>query len=744
MQPVETEAPADDAAARRLRVALTEITGKLQGEAERRASARKTIEDRWIDDLRRYHGIPDEETAAELAKTENRNKSKLNINIVRPKCREMAARLGDMLFASDETCWGLEPSPNPTLTIEAEQAAQKARAARQKASEAIATEKGAGAEQPSPPTTTLIRRANDLAYDAGLVQAQIEEARSRARAMEQEIADQLAEARFETEGRRNIEMGVIIGCGVLKAPALGVVDARRWRPDPKRPGDLALVDEGEEKPAAVWVDPWGFYPDPTVRCIEDSEGVFTRELFTPSKLRRMGLSEGWDKDALREILREGPKDVAPTFLSQLRSIREETSQDPALFHVWCYSGPLSSEDAKTLAYALGQDGMVADIGEPDPLTETNVVIWWCQGRPLKITDYPLDSGKPLYRVYCLQKDPSSLFGYGLSWLLRDEQSAIAAAWRMLMDNAAVSAPGPMVVVDKSAVEPADGLWEVRGGKVWFRTKDSYGATNPPFAAFPIPTNQQELAAIIEMVTQHVDRVTSMPRELSGEPGKLPRQTATGAALLMSSGNVIYRDAVKTWDDDVMVPVIQNMRDWNMQHSKKGWIKGDMDAVAKGSSVLLTREVQGQTLMAMALNLAPHPLFGAMHRDGGTPLLREIYRVNGLRPDQYLLTDDELAEQAENAPVDPAAEAASEEIAVKRERIEADVAIAQLDHAARMETAKLAHEAQMMTLAEKLNLTMEQLRAQLQMDREDRDSKERIVAVEIAEKRRSGDSAGGYV
>jgi hypothetical protein len=743
MQPVETEAaPDDEAAARKLRVALTEITGKLQGEAERRAAARRTIEDRWIDDLRRIHGVPDEETAGELAKDKNRNKSKLNINIVRPKCREMHARLGDMLFASDESCWGLEPSPNPTLTIEAEQAAQKARDARKQASEAIATEKAGGAEQPSMPTTALIRRANELAYDAQLVQAQIEEARSRARAMEQEIADQLAEARFEAEARRVIQDGIDIGCGVLKAPALGVVDARRWRPSPD--GGMRLVDEGVPKPAAVWTDPWGFYPDPTVRRIEDSEGVFTREMFTASKLRRIGRAEGWDKDALREILREGPKDVAPTYLSQLRAIREETSQDPALFHVWCYSGPLTAEDAKTLAYALGEDGMVADIGEPDPLDEVNVVIWWCQNRPLKIADYPLDSGQPLYRVYSLQKDPASLFGYGLSWILRDEQSAMGAAWRMLMDNAAVSAPGPMVVIDKGGVQPADGVWEVRGGKVWERTKDSYGATNPPFAAFPIPTNQQELAAIIQMISEHVDRVTSMPRELSGEPGKLPRQTATGAALLMSSGNVIYRDAVKTWDDDCMVPVIQAMRDWNMQHSKKGHIKGDMDAVAKGSSVLLTREVQSQTLMAMALNLAPHPIFGSMHRDGGAPLLREIYRVNGLRPDQYLLTDDELAEQAENAPVDPAVEAATDEIEVKRERIEADVAIAQMESQARVETAKLAHESQMMGLAEKLNMTMEQLRAQLQMDREDRDSKERIVAVELAEKRRSGDSAGGYV
>src|SRR5690606_770144 len=110
---------------------------------------------------------------------------------------------------------------------------------------------------------------------------------------------------------------------------------------------------------------------------------------------------------------------------------------------------------------------------------------------LKFAPHPLDSGDSLYSIFNFEKDDTSLFGYGVPYLMRDSQAAVNGAWRMAMDNAGLSV-GPQIVVDETQIEPVDGNWEITPRKVWKRVKPGVQGGSPAFQVENIPSNLVEL------------------------------------------------------------------------------------------------------------------------------------------------------------------------------------------------------------------------------------------------------------
>ncbi len=272
------------------------------------------------------------------------------------------------------------------------------------------------------------------------------------------------------------------------------------------------------------------------------------------------------------------------------------------------------------------DGLHVELDDIDELEETRLEIWFCQGKVLKIGLSSLETNDSLYSVYNFEKDDTCIFGRGVPRLARDSQSAVNAAWRMTLNNAGVSA-GPQIVVDKETVEPQNGSYSFTPFKVWLKT-GTVAPGNKPFEIFDIPNRSGDLMAIIDIAMKFIDDETNMPLIAQGDQSSEMTQTATGMSMLMNASNVVFRNAVKNWDDDLTTPTIQRAYDWNMQFSPNGDIKGDMNIEARGSSVLLVREMQAQNLMALAMNFADHPIFGGMTKH--VELYREIYKVHMLK------------------------------------------------------------------------------------------------------------------
>lgn len=715
----------DEAAkeAERLKQAMEGFVAKLEREAEDRVGKRREVETRWLDDLRQIHGEYDDKLRRDL---ESAKRSSLFINVTRPKTNACEARLIDMLFPTDDKNWGIAPTPVPEL-------ADAAQSAVENASKAIAHANAAAANG-DPAHTALADTAQQWQEEALRIQTVMDEARRRSDAMTAEIADQLTECQYSSQARDVIVDACRIGTGVFKGPVAKSDRARRrWttRQDESGATVHELAWSEDARPAFYRVDPWSFFPEPDARSVAESTDFFERHLMTETELRRMARQPGFDTDAIRRLLRVKPRLALPSYVSELRNLGGETvGSGDSRYHVWEYRGVVTAEDMLDLCAGLGRMDMADP--ESDPLSEIAIVVWFCQGEILKIGLGHMDSGEPIYSVFNLEKDDASIWGYGIPFMMRDTQRALNGAWRMMLDNAGLST-GPQIEVDRSVIEPADGMWEFTPRKAWLRLRDAPPG-RPGIVTYNIDSHQSELAGIIQLARELIDDETSVSVLAQGDQGAHTTQTAQGMTLLMNSVNVVFRRMVKNFDDDVTVPNIRRLYDWNMQFSLKEHIKGDFSVDARGSSVLLVREMQAQNLMVLA-NMTNHPVLGSLIKPAET--LRKLAQAMMIPADELVLSDEEIAQaqQAAQAQQQQGGQPADPRADIENAKIQAQREMAQLDAQTRLHIAELNKQTALIEMATKRDMELEQLRSALQLQKADQDHRERVMAAEIGFKAR---------
>jgi len=703
-----------------IKVAIETIIGGLEKEAERRVSRRSSIEDRWIEDTRQYHGEYDESTLSDLS---SQNKSQLFINQTRPKTNACSARLFDMLFPTDDKNWDVQPTPVPELSNLATQATSVAEQGKELADRAIARGDMA--------TARWIVEESNAQLDAGVnAQSLIDEAKRRCDAMREEMEDQLRECRYAEEMRLVLEDACKLGTGIAEGPVVNDRVRRNWTKSQLNNGAEVYELKGTEdaRPAFRRINPWDFFPDMDAMSPEESEGFFIRHLETKKGLRKLAREPGFDKDAIRELLRESPRSKVPTYISELREI-SGNDQDSNLerYTVWKYTGPITAEDLEALVEFTGQEKIE---GETDPLKELPVTIWFSQGKLLKFGIYHMDSGDPIYSVFPFEKDDSSMFGKGVPCLMRDSQKALNAAWRMMMDNSGLSS-GPQVEIDPTVIEPVDGEWGLAPRKLWKRLATALPGKKG-METYEIESHQQELANIITLAKQFIDDESSMSVLAQGEQGSHTTQTAGGMSILMNAVNVVFRRIVKNFDDCMTVPNLRRLYDWNMQFSTKEDIKGDFEVDARGSSVLLVREIQSQNLMALTTNWSGHPVLGLLLK--AAPAARKTVQSLMIAANEIIKTDDELKAEEEAR----ANQEQPEDPAVTMKRMELEDRERDRQHKERM--AAMQRDTEMVRLSAQTNVTLDKIRAQLQDSREERASSERKFAAEVAVEKQNKEEA----
>lgn len=691
---------------------LEAFVGRLDTLAREQVSKKTSIEERWLEDLRQYHGRYDAVTERTLTTS---TKSRLFVNMTRPKTHAWEAKLSDMLFPTDGTKnWGISPTPVPEL----QQAISQG--------------------QPQEPNVSTIAGQTEPAQvspEAKQAADIIDEAKGKAKAMESEINDQLKQAKYDLSMRQVLHDATKIGTGISKGPTLTNKTRRRWSEKTDGEGNVVqiLAEVEDPRPDNSRVDPWSFFPDMSAARMEDAGFAFERHLYNDKQVRALAKQPGFDKDELRKLLLEKPHEGYPSYVTSLREITG-SGQDSLKerFHVWEYHGPIDHEDLEAILESTGKGDEFEDF---DPLDEVNVIIWFSQGHLLKYGEQPMESGDLLYSVFSFERDDTSMFGFGVPYLMRDSQKAINGAWRMTMDNAGLSA-GPQVVVDTAAVEPADGSWTLTPRKVWHKKRATAPGDGKPFEVFNIPNNQTDLTAIINMARQFADDETALPViEQHGNEGSAHvTRTAMGMAIWMGAINVVFRRVVKNFDDEMTVPNIVRMYDWNMQFSDKEQIMGDFEVDARGSSVLLVREMQAQNLMAMAANFTSHPVLGPMTR--AAALYRKLVEAHMLTPDEIVLTDDEIKAQQQK-------QAESQQQDPELIKLGLQVEIATMEANTKLQIAALERETKLITLAETNNMTVAKLQVMLGIKQIETGSKEKLFAAEaIVEKQMAEAGATG--
>lgn len=645
----QSTAPAPNEEDERVRdVELLQMLGQqLMRRAEEQVRKRYEIEQRWMQDLRQYHGKYDPDVEAKMEATD----SKIFANLTRAKTTTAEARLADMLFPSDDKNWGIQPTPVPELA-------------------AAMLDEGVYAGPDGQPHTD--EQGQPLTH-ARMAQEAMKQAKRAAEGMQREIDDQLTEAGYASTARDVIHDACLYGAGIIKGPMVINRTRRAWRPVNDAGRTLHVLEEvAELRPGVARVDPWDYFPDMSARTKAECEFEFERRWVTKSDLRKIAKRPGVNKDQIRAVLESEPRAmiIDDSRLQERRAMGGVTSLlDDGKYELWEYHGPVEPDALRACGCEVSDD----------PLEQPTGIVRFVGNIVISADIHPMETGDSIYSIFHLEKDETSLFGYGVPFLMRSPQKVVNAAWRMILTNAGLST-GPQILVNRGLISPLDGSWRLVPRKVW-TAKDPAVDVRAAFATFDIPSHQPELAAIFEAAKRLIDEETALPMLAQGEQGQAT-QTFQGMSLLMNAANIVLRRLVKQWDDDVTRGLIQRFYDYNMEHGVDPEIKGDFEVDARGSSALVVKEIQAQSLMAYA-GLGNHPLFGPLIAEKAGVVLRKIAESMHLSSDEVVPTDDEIevmkARMAEQGASDPMAALKAQELQIKAQALELQAAKQGAEH-----------------------------------------------------------------
>jgi hypothetical protein len=174
-----------------------------------------------------------------------------------------------------------------------------------------------------------------------------------------------------------------------------------------------------------------------------------------------------------------------------------------------------------------------------------------------------------------------------------------------------------------------------------------------------------------------------------------------------------------------VPSMRRLYDWNMQFNPRDDIKGDMNVDARGTSVLLVREVQSQVLMAIVNNHTVHPVLAAMLKP--YEAYKKFLQSMMVPPDEIMASKEEydkaLAAQAQSAQDDPQKDpkVIAAQTQLERAKIESQTSL---------QIADMNRQTELIKLAEARNMNIDKLTALLHVKQIETDSKERMFAGEL--------------
>ena len=663
------------------------FAARLYELALNQAKARAGMELQWLKDARQFYGIYEPHLLADLSKTKG---SKLYANQTRPKCITLMARFIDMMFPTDDENWDLKPTPVPSGPDLRPEAVD--------------------------PDTPLGQAA--AAEGAEAARGVRELADERCENMKRLIRDQLAESRYPQACEKAISQLVRYGTCVLKGPFADWRPREQWKRVLADGGGWTFGLGSEARPAFEWVNVWDFYPDMEAQSMEDCEFVFQLRRMSGRQLRALAKRSDFRRDAIRDLLARGPNGYEGQFENFTRYVRtlrgEALEQNTSRFEVFEYHGSVPRKTFKALCTAFemhhAYDAMV---DARRPLESYDACIWFCQDRVLKFALNPLESEELPYSTVSLDEGDTGFFGHSLPTKQRDSQRSINSIWRLLHDNAGLSGV-PMFVVRKGVVDPVDGQFEIKAGKIWLQRSDT---EQDPLRALQIDGNTQGLLELLRTSLQFMDDETNLPLAAQGAEGVSARQTAHGMSLLVAAVNIVFRFMARNWDTNMTLPNLRRLYQWNMQMQDDESVKGDMQVSPRGSTHLLVKEVVAQNLTQLLNIAATNPIL-AQTLDIGK-ISRKLVAAYQLSSDDIVRTDEQVAElqaeEAENAPPSP------EAIKLQTAQLQSETAL---------EIAKINYDGQLVQAAGRELAAREKLEADIERQRMADDSRERMLAAEI--------------
>lgn len=741
--PVDLEAPDQETAeqaqqAQRDKIQML-VTLRLRDAIQARQLS--GIEEIWQECEDLYNGVdntaqpenqaPLERKAMTKTKAAPANRSRLKLNITKPKTDTAVSRVQELLLPHDDKPWEVSPTPVPALSKAA-----------------------AGGD------TRQIQLADGSVVAAkDLAAAAMEEARQGAEIMSDQIADWLEESAAYQQMRKVIRDSGRLGTGCLKGP---VPIMRRDKDWAVVDGVAVLTEHQRLAPTSVAKSVWDCYPDPSCgENIHDGAFFFDRDYLTGRRIRELADLPDYDRAQIAQILKEGPLKRSRF---DDRQFREAEGQVPThesdTYEVFYYYGDIPPSELLAGGWKIAglndaetTPELAAQIEQAMHLSTVPIVATMINERVVRMSMNPLETGGFPFDFFPWEPVDGQPWGRGIPHKVAPAQKMLDAGARALMENAGMSA-GPQIVIDKDRITPANGRYEITGRKLWFWTPgDEVKDVRFAFSSVMIESAQQELQAIIDFALRMADELSNLPMLLQGIVGTQAPETLGGQAMAEQNATSPLKAIAKQYDDCLIEPHLKRYYAWGMQDPLvPAAAKKDLQCKARGATVLIYRDATAQFLPQLAPMVAD-----PSYEINPKKWIQEILRGNKVNPAAIQYTKEEaeaIAKQRaeQGAPADPRieaakinaeAKAADREVSVqiKQAELQHDQQQSQLDRENELITKSIEREIQVLEFAGNKQVSIEQLRAMLASKAMEIRNKRELFAAEKAFAESTGEGRG---
>jgi len=480
----------------------------------------------------------------------------------------------------------------------------------------------------------------DQAEEAGLLKEglspnpqvlEMSPAQKAARRMEKLIHDQIEESKGSSEIRNSLLEAALLGTGIIKGPFNFNKRLNKW--DKNEEGNREYSSLDVRVPRIEFVSCWDFYPDPQATNIDECEYIIHRHKMNRSQLRQLKNMPYFNKDVIRDCLKEGPNYIEKGFEGQLKdnSLQSEDAHS-SNFEVLEYWGIMDAEYAREVGIELPED--------IDDLDEVQINAWICGNMLLRAVINPFTPYRIPYHSFPYEKNPYNFFGIGVAENMDDSQQIMNGHARMAIDNLALA--GSLVFdIDESALVGGQSM-EIYPGKIFRRQAGQPGQS---IHGLKFPNTAPENMMMFDRFRQLADEQTGIPSYSHGQTGvQSMTRTASGMSMLLGAASLNIKTVVKNLDDFLLRPLGESYFQWNMQFFEGDLdVIGDLEVKATGTNSLMQKEVRSQRL-TMFLQTVQNPAVAPFVKM--SKLISELAYSLDLDPDEVLNDPEEAAIMAQ--------------------------------------------------------------------------------------------------
>ena len=599
---------------------LASLAAKLMQLFEQYRSDRRIAELRWLRNQRQYLGIYDPEIEKEM----NTNRSKAYPKITRVKCITVLSKIMDLMFPGNERNWSLDPAPDPDISMDDVREAVAAARQRDQASGV-----------PEAPMT--IQYGMDAVHQLML---------DRAEKLSVVIDDQLQELGGDQNydyvalNREVLQSGINYGLGILRGPFAREGKTVVWEmaDDPQSPGQQLPMPKVKKhfKPQFEFTPIWAFYPDLAAKTFASMDGYFIREVMSKSQLQGLRKRKDFFSDQIERYLTMHPTgNFKPLeFEQELRVMGvkanvNEMKADSYKYQVLVWHGKVDGHMLQQCGVTVPQDKLI---------DELDAEVWLADGWVIKCDLNPWAKlGEDVRDIhpFLYDRDDTSPLGFGLPNAMRDSQMMVAAATRMLLDNASVVC-GPNLELNTDLLRADQDLSSMRAYRIWYREGTDAAAQWPAVRNVQIDSHMSELLEVIKLGLQFADAETFVGPANGGDASQMPSEpfrTAAGASMLRGNQALPFKDMVRSYDSFTQ-SVILSIVAFNRVFNPNSVHVGDYNVIARGATSLIEKEVRGMQADQLAQTLSPEEKLWV----DAKKLLR--YRLRSRDMDDVMVSDSE--------------------------------------------------------------------------------------------------------